>query len=79
MNKLLEQWTQLEIVTGKQGTILMKRKLNSFMNISCKIFFKILYNNSICSVVAGVGFSPPRSVNLPFCHLGLLKGRFSSL
>ena len=32
-----------------------------------------------CSVVAGVGFSPPRSVNLPFCHLGLLKGRFSSL
>ena len=31
------------------------------------------------NVVAGVGFSPPRSVNLPFCHLGLLKGRFSSL
>ena len=35
--------------------------------------------NNIGSVVAGVGFSPPRSVNLPFCHLGLLKGRFSSL
>ena len=32
-----------------------------------------------CSVQTGVGFSPPRSVNLPFCHLGLLKGRFSSL
>ena len=32
-----------------------------------------------CSVVAGVGFSPPRSGNLPFCHLGLLKGRVSSL
>ena len=31
------------------------------------------------SVQTGVGFSPPRSVNLPFCHLGLLKGRFSSL
>ena len=44
----MEQWTQLEIVTGKQGTILMKGNLNSFMNISCKIFFKILYNNSIC-------------------------------
>ena len=35
--------------------------------------------HALCSVVAGVGFSPPRSVNLPFCHLGLLKGRFSSL
>ena len=23
-----------------------------------------------CSVVAGVGFSPPRSVNLPLCLLG---------
>ena len=31
------------------------------------------------SVQTEVGFSPPRSVNLPFCHLGLLKGRFSSL
>ena len=31
------------------------------------------------SVQTGVGFSPPRSDNLPFCHLGLLKGRFSSL
>ena len=31
------------------------------------------------SVVAEVGFSPPRSVNRPFFHLGLLKGRFSSL
>ena len=29
----------------------------------------------VTSVVVGVGFSPPRSVNLPFCHLGLLKGR----
>ena len=28
------------------------------------------------SVQTGVGFSPPRSVNLPFFHLGLLKGRF---
>ena len=31
------------------------------------------------SVQTGVGFSPPRSVNLPFCHVGLLKVRFSSL
>merc|ERR1712061_116417 len=31
-----------------------------------------LNNNS---VVAEVGFSPPRSVNRPFFHLGLLKGR----
>ena len=34
---------------------------------------------TIPSVQTGVGFSPPRSVNLPFFHLGLLKGRFSSL
>ena len=30
------------------------------------------------SVQTGVGFSPLRLVNLPFCHLGLAKGRFSS-
>ena len=39
-------------------------------NLSC---------NSNLSVQTGVGFSPLRSVNLPFCHLGLAKGRFSSL
>ena len=33
----------------------------------------------IYSVVAGGGFSPPRSVNLPFCYLGLAKGRLSSV
>ena len=27
----------------------------------------------------GVGFSPPRLVNLPFCYLGLAKGRLSSV
>ena len=29
--------------------------------------------------MAEVGFSPPRSVNRPFCYLGILKGRFSSI
>ena len=35
------------------------------------------YNNT--SVQTGVGYSPPRSVNRPFCYLGMLKGRLSSI